>query len=183
MDLIHESMTVHGLWCGERILGRLASARPMFPKRSAGSSSSMPWSSEAGPVKPVPTAVASLLAVWYCLLLMAHPSSAPHAFARSHCIAFSLGACGSSHHKSRLRYLALAPACALVRAAAYSSQCVISWSPPPPPPYTTHFRASITYRDLDSFETVRPSALLAVSEPTLPLLVFPLVCPPHSCWL
>lgn len=112
----------------------------------------MPGWSQAGPVKPVSTAYS----VWYrdC----SWPIRLPRRFCTFalHCI--SLGACGSSHHRfspilqSRLRYLALAPTCAQLRAAAYPSQCVISWSPPPPPPYTTHSRASITYRDLCHFQ-------------------------------
>ena len=182
MDKIHESMTVHGCWCGEEDLGSSSQCPSMFPKRSAGSWPSCPGGPRRAPVKPVQAAVVSMLAVWYCYCswLIRLPRRIC-AFAL-HCI--SLGACGSSHHTShsasRLRYLALAPTYDLLRAAAYPSQCVISWSPPPPPPHTTHSPASITYRDLP--RPLRVSALLPVSEPTLPLLVFPLVCPPPTCW-
>jgi hypothetical protein len=167
----------------KRILGRLASARPCFPK---GQPARGPHALVA---RGGPQSSQSKPRLCRCLqcgsTAIAHGSSVFRAaFAHLHCIAFPWVHVDlrttRPHSASRLRYLALAPTYALLQAAAYSSQCVISWSPPPPPPHTTHSPASITYRDLP--RPLRVSALLPVSEPTLPLFVFPLVCPPPTCW-
>lgn len=94
-----ESMTVHGPRCGERILGRLASARSCFPKRQPARRPHA-WVVPGGSSQASPSrgrVCLLLLTVWYrdCTW----PIRLPRRFCTFalHCV--SLGACGSSHHR------------------------------------------------------------------------------------